>query len=153
MKIRNAIFLMIAIAALGSYLISTSAACNNKSGGKFVHQPTDTVRTLLVYFNGYTKRDEWGPCYRLTKDSLKFVEVDTVTQKKQWVRDRFYFVPVVDTLRDSAGLPKLDSATGRPITQTGYYPIPENWVFRDMNLNLDSLSAARRDTGALKPPK
>lgn len=157
MKSKNAIFLMIAIAAIGSWGISTSAGCNNKSGDKFVRQPTDTIRTLKVYYNGYTKRDEWGPVFTLLMDTFKFVEIDTVTQQKKWVREEITFVPVSDTLRDFAGNALVDSATGKARLQTSYLPIPQSWIFRDMRLDLDSMFKKRLGdttaTGALNPPK
>lgn len=133
---------------IGSFFILLcgyfACGCNSKEKSvSFKHSPSDTIMTILVYKNNGIK---WDMGYRICKDSFMFFGVDSVTQKKNWVRSSEYFIPLVDSLRDGSGKVIIDSASGKAKTRIMYYPCPSNLILADLNVSLDSLSKAN-------PPK
>ena len=115
-------------------LVVIFGACN--SGGEvYKRQPTDTIRTLAIY---KTNEPRYDILFRVGKDSLIFVDVDSTVKKKSLSRWFDYYYPVVKIRLDSLGKPILDSL-GKNTFYTSYDPLPKENIIKDFNINIDSL--------------
>lgn len=123
-------------------------SCNDHAA--FKASPPDTLRTLGVYFNPLTKMKEYGIIFNVEKDSFMFVDVDTLTKKKKWTRNPFYYVPVFDTMRGSDGKPLLDSLTKNPRLERRYVGVLNDIVLWDSRFDLDSLERSLPDSVLIK---
>lgn len=134
-RTKTATLTLIFLFALLVYGVLTS--CNNDSKEPaFKHSPPDTIRTFLVYnANGL----KWDVSYRISLDSLMFNDIDSVTQKKTWVRTKLYFIPFYDSVRNKVGEAVKDSLGKYQVRLNSYIPIPNNLIYHDSNFSLDSL--------------
>lgn len=126
----RAIFIMLCAGLLFS--------CNNSKTSAFHHTPSDTIRTPVLFYSPDVKDYKLEVVYRVGLDSLTFVDVDSSTKKKSWSRQHLYYAGRADTLRDAAGNPKKDSV-GKQLFTMNYYFVPNLFVKKDMDINIDSL--------------
>ena len=114
--------------------------CN--SNGDYKKQPSDTMRTMLIYqFRNQMKYDVG---MKITMDSLMPVKGDSL--KNKWHRTTLFFIPYKDTARDDKGNPRKDS-TGKFIPITYWFPCPKDKIYGDMNIDIDSLLKTVDTTG------
>jgi len=88
-----------------SILLLFLISCNNKSGEYKFSRP-DTIKTLAPYIDFSKKEITSGAIFLIAKDSFIFAQTDTVTFRKQWVRDTTFFLPTLvndTTHKDSLG--------------------------------------------------
>ena len=115
-------------------LLGGMVSCN--SGGEvYKRQPTDTIRTLAIY---KTNEPRYDILFRVGKDSLIFVDVDSTVKKKSLSRWFDYYYPVPKLIVDSTNKPILDSA-GNKRYFTSYDFLPKENLIKDFNINIDSL--------------
>lgn len=91
------------------------ASCGNTSAPEkeFKRQPADTVLTTIQYAHSPGSNDyRTVTAQKVFKDTFALVSVDSITQTKQWKRDSFYIIQLIDTMRDNVGIPVKDS-TGK----------------------------------------
>lgn len=119
--------LIIAVAA------TLLASCNSNPGGSPQRSSSaDTVQSFAKYvIDG--KANE-SVVFLTVKDTFKLTSTDStadhVTMAKKWVKDTTYFVPITDSLRDSARRPILDTLK-KPKMQTKWYPWPRRFIIYD----------------------
>jgi len=119
---------------LPAFLITLFVSCNKSSS--FKHSPSDTTKTIAIYYIP-GKGIKYSDVYRVDKDSLDWVDKDKKTKVKKWNRSSMYFIPQVDTQK-IAGVVKKDSL-GNPVLLINYYPIPNQFLLKDMFIDIDSL--------------
>ncbi len=121
--------------------IITLTSCKNDGVKTFKQSPSDTTKTMCLYvLNNRQQFLDWT--IRVTKDSFMYVKSDTagnkVTQEKKWIRDTLYFVPVIDTLRDTQGKFILDSL-GKPQPKLFWPQAPKKYIIKDFNVNINEI--------------
>lgn len=121
----------LAIATLIIWLCS----CNGGGNGRPETIQSDTIYTILLWIDRNGQQSGKGG--RVTRDSLMFTDVDSLTMKKKWTKHIQYFVPAYDSIRDGKGKVKPDSTLFNKFL--GFIPINSSLVIRDMNISLDSL--------------
>jgi hypothetical protein len=118
---------------LATIVLSVLISCSNSSS--FKKSTPDTTKTVAVYTN------RAGALFidyvvRVASDSFMLVSTDTTTSevvsKRKWVRDTSYFVPLVDTLRDAANKPVLDS-NGKSTLRLWWVPSDKKYIIQDFN--------------------
>lgn len=109
-------------------------SCNSGNDG-YKRRPTDTIRTLAIYKLNEPKYDI---LFRVGRDSLFYVDKDSLTKKKQLSRWYDYYFPMVRVKMDSLGKPMKDSS-GKEILYTSYELLPLQYLIKDFNTNIDSL--------------
>jgi hypothetical protein len=125
-------------------LILIGANCGGGSQ-TFKHQPNDTIKTLALWWEG-KNGFKYDVVYRITIDSLAFVDKDSTTKVKKWTRIPTYYIPITDTIRDSNKKPVKDSITGQYKFKTGYWPFYSGGIVRDFSINIDSLTKNYKPT-------
>jgi hypothetical protein len=120
--------------------VVTFVSCETKKSVNVIPK-SDTIKTLAIYM--YNKNLSYAVIYRITKDTFRMAPVDSLTSKKQWVKDTMYFIPIQDTVRDEKGKPRLDSM-GKQMFIENYYPYRNDLVWLDAGKNIDSLILAHK---------
>ena len=120
--------------------VVTFVSCETKKSVNVIPK-SDTIKTLAIYM--YNKNISYAVIYRITKDTFRMAPVDSLTSKKQWVKDTMYFIPIQDTVRDEKGKPRLDSL-GKFKFVENYYPYRNDLIWLDAGKNIDSLILAHK---------
>jgi len=123
--------------------LSIFSRCQNEGGAAPKIPQRDTVPTLGAYMGYQLKNVHWGLCFRVTVDSLAWVQKDSTSQTKKWTKIHYYIatVPVRVDSSFSANfhVPMLDSV-GKPRNEQVTIVLDEKYV-RDGITNLDSAVA------------
>lgn len=121
-------------------------SCENEASVAPKVQTRDTTATLAAYMGYQAKAVHWGIAYRVTADSLAWVEKDSTSQVKKWTKVVYYLVSVpvrVDSAFASTfNVPLLDSA-GKPRNEQLTLVLDKKFV-RDGVTDLDSAVAELR---------
>lgn len=121
--------------AIGFAVITfIGANCGNINPSPASKSLADTSRIIGVFVDLKGEDIRHDIIYRVIKDSIK---VDTANVMRNVVtRDSFYFLPVVDSLRDYTGKPLFDS-TGKAIF-TSYGVALDKEKVIDLGLKVDT---------------
>lgn len=96
------------------FLVSCGNTTVSTANGSFKKQAPDTVLTSIEYAHNPMNNDyRIVTAQKVFKDTFVFVSKDSNTQVKKWLRDSFYIIQLVDSVRDIAGVVAHDSA-GKP---------------------------------------
>lgn len=117
-------------AVLSLILIS----CGNTSAPdlSFKKQPPDTILTTIQYAFRWDYSDyRTATAQKIIKDTFDLIAIDSITQRRKMVRDSFYFVQLLDTVRDAKGI-VLDSL-GNPKMEAKLFNVPRQIILQDFN--------------------
>lgn len=120
--------------------------CNSNKSASFPRQPNDTVSYSGLYRSLITNLPELGVMAVVFIDTFDFTQVDSLTQKKKWFRNKYFYLPFTDTVRNRITLrPELDS-TGKAKTFPNYYPVLPSRIYGYIPIDIDSLNQTLNDT-------
>ena len=123
-------------------LLGGMASCNSGGGKSYVRSPVDTTRVIAAYLlSQYEPR--YGEIFEISKDSLMFVNKDSLTLKKEMVRYKSYWIMAPFADLDSLGKPKVDSL-GNTVVVYKPMMLPDGAVKAIMDLNIDSFAEAHK---------
>jgi hypothetical protein len=119
-------------------LASIVTSCHNSSSNA-IPKRADTIRTLVLYSSPDGKELRMDVVRRITRDTLKYVDEDSMTRKKRWTKDTVYYLPATVNVLDSVTKqPKKDSA-GHIVQRACYAIVPPAIVLIDAGKNVDSI--------------
>lgn len=109
---------------LAGLVIMILFACNNEKNTRPEKLQRDTMQVLALYKSAQDGLIKYDLMQRVIADTYDFVDVDTVTKQKRWVKDSFYLITYMlpidsATSKKNNNLPITDSV-GKKIL----YPFP-----------------------------
>lgn len=108
------------------------SSCGSSTAPDFKKTPPDTIFTTVLYAHNWANNNyRIVTAEKIIKDTFKLIQVDSMTQTKQWSRDSTYTIPFVDTARNGH-YPILDSL-GKPKMEIRYIILPIEYILKDYN--------------------
>lgn len=131
------------LSILTGVIILFISSCNNKSSSDSGHDSKPDTAHILAYYFSPDSTEHTEFVFRITKEEFRFAFKDSTSSSlnfaKKWVIDTTYYVPVLDTLRDSIGKAKFDN-NGKIQTGITYKgPYPNQFILVDGIKNIDTL--------------
>lgn len=115
------------------FLIIFLVACgSSNTPDEFKKQPPDTTLTTIQYAHNWAFNDyRTVTAEKIVLDTLEFASVDSLTQKKRWIRDTVYVIQLMDTVRNGNVI--VRDSLGKPKLEMKLFIVPKNFVLHDYN--------------------